>query len=594
MRLTVKAAAAVVLAVCLSGTSASVADAAPAPKKAAKVKAPPPPSVEEQINALRQQLQVQIDSLKSDLAAKDAALRQAQQAATQAQAAAAKAQQAADAQALAVTANDSAVATLQATVGDVKNAQALAIGDLADQTAAIRKSAASPDAINYKGIAISPSGSFLATESVWRSGGTGGDINTAMTGVPLQNAGAYNLSENFFSARQTRLALKATAKLSNLTATGYYEADFLSSGTTSNNNQSNSYTLRQRELWGDVKFNNGWDFSAGTGWSLIAENAAGIVRGGQVTPSTIDAQYTAGFVWARQPSFRLVKNVGRKAWIGAAIENAETLNPAGQNLPASILVGTGGTGGGLYNTGANYSFNVSPDYVVKAAFEPGWGHWEVFNVDRIFRDRIYPSSSAPYNDSQLGYGFGGSVRGLLAQKKVTVGLKGIYGFGVGRYGNSTIADVTVRPSGQLQPLKAFSALSTVEINPNPKLNVYMNYGGDYIYRDFVLNGATQVGYGTTSVNMSGCNTEPASTAANATANPGTPANCGANNKDVQEFSVGYWYNFHNSAKGRLRQGIQYSMIRRDLWSGAGGTGNPSNGAHGVDNMIFTSFRYYLP
>ena len=88
--------------------------------------------------------------------------------------------------------------------------------------------------------------------------------------------------------------------------------------------------------------------------------------------------------------------------------------------------------------------------------------------------------------------------------------------------------------------------------------------------------------------------EPASTAANATANPGTPANCGANNKDVQEFSVGYWYNFHNSAKGRLRQGIQYSMIRRDLWSGAGGTGNPSNGAHGVDNMIFTSFRYYLP
>ena len=35
-------------------------------------KQPPKPTVEEQINALRQELQAQIDGLKSDLAAKDA------------------------------------------------------------------------------------------------------------------------------------------------------------------------------------------------------------------------------------------------------------------------------------------------------------------------------------------------------------------------------------------------------------------------------------------------------------------------------------------------------------------------------------------
>jgi Skp family chaperone for outer membrane proteins len=595
MRFTVKAAAAAILAASLFGSYVYASDAAPAPKKAAKAKTPPPPSVADQIDALRQQLQTQIDGLKSDLSAKDAQLRQAQQAAAEARAAAARAQQAADAQAQAVSANASAVSTLDATVKDVKNAQALAVGDLADQTAAIRKSVSNPDAINYKGIAISPAGSFLATESVWRSAGTGDDINTGMTSVPLQYSDAYNVSENFFSARQTRLALKATAKTDKFTATGYYEADFLSSGTTSNNNQSNSYTLRQRELWGDVKFANGWNFSGGTGWSLIAENAAGITRGGQVTPSTIDAQYTAGFVWARQPSFRLVKNVGKKAWIGAAIENAETLNTSGQNLPTNILVGTGGTGGGLYNTGANYSYNVSPDYVVKLAFEPGWGHWELINVDRIFRDRIYPSGATPLNDSELGYGFGGSVRGAVAQKKVTIGLKGLYGYGVGRYGNSTIADVTIRPAGQLEPLKAFSALGTLEINPTPKLNIYANYGGDYVYRDYVLNSSSvQVGYGTTTVNMSGCLVETASTAANPASNPGTPANCGASNKDVQELSVGYWYYFHNSPKGRLRQGIQFSSIRRDLWSGATSTANPGAGAHGTDNMIFTSFRYYLP
>ena len=66
---------------------------------------------------------------------------------------------------------------------------------------------------------------------------------------------------------------------------------------------------------------------------------------------------------------------------------------------------------------------------------------------------------------------------------------------------------------------------------------------------------------------------------------------------MQEFTAGYWWNINTGPKGRLRQGIQYSLMRRDLWSGAAGTGtvtNPGGGAHGDDNMIFTSFRYYLP
>ena len=63
---------------------------------------------------------------------------------------------------------------------------------------------------------------------------------------------------------------------------------------------------------------------------------------------------------------------------------------------------------------------------------------------------------------------------------------------------------------------------------------------------------------------------------------------------MQEFVGGYWYNIYNGPKGRLRQGITYENIRRDLWSGTGGTANPGGGAHGTDNMFFTSFRYYLP
>ena len=129
------------------------------------------------------------------------------------------------------------------------------------------------------------------------------------------------------------------------------------------------------------------------------------------------------------------------------------------------------------------------------------------------------------------------------------------------------------------------------MNPNPRLSIYANYGGDYVGRDYVTVGDTEVGYGTYTTNMSGCNTEVKS---GGSASPSNPANCGGNNKDVQEFTAGYWYNMYNGPKGRLRYGLQYAWFERDLWSGQGGTTNPGNGAKGTDNMFFTSLRYYLP
>jgi hypothetical protein len=441
---------------------------------ARKPATPPGPSVQDQIQSLRTEFQTEINGLKSDLSAKDAQLRQAQQDAADARAMANKAEADAMAQQQAVGDNATAVTTLQSTVSDLKmNALSLAT-TVSDETSSIKKAIGSPDAINYKGITISPAGSFLEAATVWRSGATGDDINTGASSVPLQNADGAQMSEFFGSARQSRIAVKATGKLASMTMTGYYEADFLSSGTTSNNNQSNSYSLRQRELWADAKTANGWDFSGGTGWSLAAETASGLTRGTQVLPSTIDAQYDAGFVWARQESFRVSKNIGKKAWVGMSAENPQLLNAGGQNLPSTYIIGSLGTGGGLYNATANYSFNMAPDLIAKIAVEPGWGHWEAFGIGRFFRDRIYPTSGSPYNDMEPAGGIGGGFRGPIANKKVTIGLKGLYGVGVGRYGNSTIADVTVRPNGILEPLKAFSALSTVELNPTPRMNIYLN------------------------------------------------------------------------------------------------------------------------
>ena len=96
----------------------------------------------------------------------------------------------------------------------------------------------------------------------------------------------------------------AEGKLDNVKIGGYYETDFLSAGTTSNNNQSNSYTLRQRQFWGQAAFTNGFTVTGGQQWSLLTETTNGMDNRTETLPMTIDAQYHVGFSWARQYGFR--------------------------------------------------------------------------------------------------------------------------------------------------------------------------------------------------------------------------------------------------------------------------------------------------
>src|SRR6185437_3429319 len=282
--------------------------------------------------------------------------------------------------------------------------------------------AVEPDAIRYKGITLSPQGSFIEGATVYRSAATGGGINTPFTGIPLQHSNAAQVSEFFGSGRQSRIALKATGELEHMKLTGYYEMDWLGTGITSNNNQSNSYVVRQRQIWARAALASGWSFTGGQMWSLATETTQGLENGTEILPGTIDPQYTAGFVWARQYGFRVTKDFGNKFWIGASAENAQTL-PGGSN-PANQVLGQSGSGGGLYNSTANYSYNLAPDLIAKIAWEPGWGHYELFGIARFFRNRIYPnapaSSAGAYNDTTMGGGIGGGFRVPLAAKHITL------------------------------------------------------------------------------------------------------------------------------------------------------------------------------
>src|ERR1700729_1372081 len=128
--------------------------------------------------------------------------------------------------------------------------------------------------IHFKGITMTPTG-FTAAETIWRGKALSSDINTPFNSIPLPGTSASNISEFNASGRQSRIGMLFEGKLANVKIGCYYEGDFLGGGSTSNDNQSNSYVFRQRQFWGQAKFNNGFTVTGGQMWSLVTETTHG-------------------------------------------------------------------------------------------------------------------------------------------------------------------------------------------------------------------------------------------------------------------------------------------------------------------------------
>jgi hypothetical protein len=573
--------------------------------------------------------------LKDGLRKRDAALDQALAAVSAAQT---KADQAV-AQATQQTQQQQAVAQLSTDVADLKQNATSAAATLQETQKNIMAAVQSPEALHFKGIAITPGG-YMEAATVTRTHALGADINTPFNSIPYDGATASHMMETFGSGRQSRVSMLAEGKLGSAKIGGYVEADFLSAGLTSNNNESNSYTLRQRQAWAQAALNSGWTFTGGQMWSLVTETKQGVETRSEATPMTIDPQYNVGFSWARQYGFRVAKNFGNQLSWAASVEDSQaTLGghlASGQN---NFVLGSQGANSGLYNATANYSFNPAPDFITKFVYQPtGLGHYEAFALVSEFRDRIFPcggtitatngvlppsvpcgtgnipNSSGAYNSSKIGGGVGLNARGTLAGK-FDLGIHLLAGNGIGRYGTAGLPDAVARPDGVLVPVRNYQGLATAEYH-SKRLDIYANVGMEYEARTAYTLGGKGAGYGSTLFNNSGCYTEapPSSTTTpvdTPTSTPGgtgsgtvpvsgpvapltpgfntaNPANCTGDTRNIIEGTIGFWYRFYNGPKGRLQWGPQYSYIDRNSWSGVGGNPNAT------ENMIFTSFRYYLP
>ena len=626
--------------------------AAPAKKAAAKRAKAKKDDVQEdllrEVREMREKQtaqQSEIDALTKANAAKDAALQQANASAAQAnqtaQAATAQTQAVADT----VKANTADVTAIKTKVDDMQTINTGLATTISANKVELSDKIDSPASIHYKGITITPV-AFFAFEGVYRTRSVNSDINTPFNAIPFPSANEGHVSEFNLSGRQSRIGGLFEGNAGNVKLSGYFETDFLGTGVTSNNNQSNSYVLRQRQIWGQAATKAGFSVTGGQMWSLVTENRHGIDARTEIQPQTIDPQYLVGYSWTRQPEIRVQQRWGnyKTGAFSAAmsVEQAQITNfTANGNNPSQYFFGGLGQAGGLYNaavggigggtstcttaTGTTtcvtslnasnittYANNVAPDFIVKFAYDNPVFHAEVGGLARFLRNEYFPvltyggTASAPVytygtqlqsHTSNAGGAFG-SVRGYFS-KYAEVAVQAMAGQGTGRYGSTQLADATLRPDETLEPIRNYHGLGSIETHINPKFDVFAYYGGEYAQRTvYQTPSGNYIGYAPANLSNAGCYN--ASVGPNSgIGNGGSQgslgaATCGSPTKYISEGMFGFQWRPITSAKyGRLQYSATYSIINRQLWAGIGSATTPVS-PRAQDSMIHFQMRYYIP
>jgi hypothetical protein len=519
-----------------------------------------------QIQAIQQQikaLQAQLGQVKAELATRDRATRAAQEQARIAQ------EQAKAAQDQATSASSQAAQVAASPILNQPPQPPLPKG-----------------AFRVGGLTVTLGG-FAALEGIYRSRNLASSIDTNFNAIPFQNSPNYHTGEFRETAQQSRFSLMAEGPVSEAQKlTGFMETDFLSAGSSSNSNQSNSYTLRIRQFWGNYDNNYlGLHVLGGQTWSLATMYRSGLIPRQENVPLTIDAQYVVGFNWERQATLRVVKDFAdHKIWAGFSIEEPQTIfgSSAGPNCltGAQARTATGGgtleysaCGGSNVNSIQSYSNNYAPDLIAKVAADPGYGHYELYGLLRFLGGRVsFPGSGVNHNTT--GQGVGAGMILPVVPKMLDFQVSGLIGQGVGRYGSSQLADVTFAPDGKIEPLSEYSIMGGFVAHPVPAVDIYAYGGAEGVQRKAF--GGTS-GYGNPAANLSGCVVELGS--------------CNAVTSNIVEGTVGAWWRVFQGSYGTAQLGAQYEYVARNAFQGVGATKGSTVSPSTNENMFLFSVRY---
>ena len=400
-------------------------------------------------------------------------------------------------------------------------------------------------------------GGFIDLTGYYRSRNENRGTGTGFSTIPFYGPTPQGNSGEFgLSAQQTRLSAKVEASLGpQSTLLGYVETDFENGAGNANSVQSNSYTPRLRQAFAEYE-DDSWQASllAGQAWTLATPFKKGLGPFNTWQPPVIDHNYMVGYSYLRVPMVRAVKGFGN-FWMGIEANTPQTVFGGAATVPAGQTVFTGYPGNTALNPQVNYSVNVAPDLVAKAALDTSFGHFDVFGVMRWFRDQLAFGTTSVNNDT-----FGG---GVGASAFVPIGpwvdFMGniLYGSGIGRYGAAGLPDVTFNSGGGLTALPQGMGTAGAIVHAIPSvLDFYGFYGWNWVGASYFPGG----GYGNPAFDNTGC------------FNPNAGGvGCAGNNQSLSQYTAGLNWNFLRGRYGTFRTGLQYSHIVRTAYAGVGGT-----------------------
>jgi hypothetical protein len=184
--------------------------------------------------------------------------------------------------------------------------------------------AKSPLFFQLGGVTITPTG-FIDFSQLWRSKTVTSGLPTNFAAIPFNNTVLGHRRQTLSSAANTRLGFQADTRVYGVDVLGLVEMDFL--GYVPNNvaTTTNSYGLRLRLAFVDLRKNR-WEFLAGQNWSLLTPARKGI----SPLPDTLfltqdlDPNIQSGLVWGRVPQVRFVFHASPSVAMGMSFQSGDT------------------------------------------------------------------------------------------------------------------------------------------------------------------------------------------------------------------------------------------------------------------------------
>jgi hypothetical protein len=429
--------------------------------------------------------------------------------------------------------------------------------------------ATSPLQIPIGDATITPVG-FMDITNTFRSTNAGSSLQTNFGSFPYNNTVQGRLTEDKWSAENSRIGFRADANVNGTNVLGYFEGDFVGGvGNGANNTQvsSNSFLFRIRQYYVDLRKGE-WEVLAGQAWSMLLPNRRGMspLPADLFYTQVVDVNYTNGLYWGRIPGIRFIAHPNNKVAFGVSLENSTQY--------------FGGSGGGgiptlptalatTYNAELDNSVNndrttpnVHPDIIAKITYDPSSRvHFEVGGVESTVKT-FNPNTQKYFTKAGGGGTFSLHVEAFKNFRIVT---NNFWNDGAGRYLFGAAPNFIVRGDGSPSLLHSGSTVSGIEMTIR-NWQPYIYYGGVYISRNTALDtNGSLIGYGYR----------------------GSP---NSQNRSIQEITGGWTHTIWRDGKyGALQDMVQYAYFFRNPWFVAA---NAPKNAH--ETAIWFNLRYVLP